>query len=663
MEDSSLDATGHHGDDDVINTLPEEILERILSFLSPYGECKQASVVCKRWHRVIQGVLQQKAQAFQSATAEGRLQWSYDECPVTPLTARHSHNMCRVGEQIYIFGGCSSSLTAFNDMWKLNLQNRTWSRVIALGSYPSPKAAATMVTYKDTLILFGGWAPPVPYPLHQAPHIFNELQVFNIKENRWNLVVTNANPPPVAGHQASVAGNKMIVFGGMIDEHHKGGGCVTNSYPPPVAGYQASVAGNKMIVFGGMIDEHHKLSDLYVLDLTIMSWRLINISQHKPSPRYGHVQYLLGDKHLLIIGGCGISNKTLSDVWLLQIGDSDDDWQWVEIEVRNQEHSPPVIFGHGACQVGNTITIFSKSKNPNKSAAMRRSQVTASAPRPAPSIPRPAPAPNAIERPAANIRQELRSHGVLLNGTKKRTHSDPSNSEANQPCNDMECQPSTSGQRSGQSSTDSQVCDELLHTNSFSATNMPSVGTSKNGNSGIGIGCASNVCFRRRMVQPNTTNSKCNTQETKPLQKSTLNQAHMGQLGPRKIIGNKKMASSMKPTFTNKDSKCLCSNQTMSRSPVTKHYLQQYVLDISSVITGSYVTWQPIKDNDSDNKVAASNRPITVGVSSQHGPPTERCFPSICEGRGELIMFGGLLEDSNQFNFGKSAINTVYYAT
>ena len=52
MEDI-LDADCHG---DIINTLPEEILERILSYLSPYGECKQALMVCKRWHRVIQGM-------------------------------------------------------------------------------------------------------------------------------------------------------------------------------------------------------------------------------------------------------------------------------------------------------------------------------------------------------------------------------------------------------------------------------------------------------------------------------------------------------------------------------------------------------------------------------------------------------------------------------
>lgn len=36
--------------------LPEEVLEYILSFLSPYQEHKTAALVCKQWYRLIKGV-------------------------------------------------------------------------------------------------------------------------------------------------------------------------------------------------------------------------------------------------------------------------------------------------------------------------------------------------------------------------------------------------------------------------------------------------------------------------------------------------------------------------------------------------------------------------------------------------------------------------------
>lgn len=37
--------------------LPEEVLEYILSFLSPYQEQKTAALVCKQWYRLIKGML------------------------------------------------------------------------------------------------------------------------------------------------------------------------------------------------------------------------------------------------------------------------------------------------------------------------------------------------------------------------------------------------------------------------------------------------------------------------------------------------------------------------------------------------------------------------------------------------------------------------------
>lgn len=35
--------------------LPEEILELIFSYLSPYGDFKRAMLVCKLWHRILSG--------------------------------------------------------------------------------------------------------------------------------------------------------------------------------------------------------------------------------------------------------------------------------------------------------------------------------------------------------------------------------------------------------------------------------------------------------------------------------------------------------------------------------------------------------------------------------------------------------------------------------
>lgn len=44
------------GDGRTMMELPEEVLEYILSFLSPYQEHKTAALVCKQWYRLIKGM-------------------------------------------------------------------------------------------------------------------------------------------------------------------------------------------------------------------------------------------------------------------------------------------------------------------------------------------------------------------------------------------------------------------------------------------------------------------------------------------------------------------------------------------------------------------------------------------------------------------------------
>lgn len=118
---------------------------------------------------------------------------------------------------------------------------------LSSGSYPSPKAGATLVMHKDLLVLFGGWTRPSPYPLHQPERFFDEIHTYSPSKNwweladvafsfhanrfhsqlcgfywhdcsfqRWNCIVTTHGPPPMAGHSSSVIGNTMVVFGGSL---------------------------------------------------------------------------------------------------------------------------------------------------------------------------------------------------------------------------------------------------------------------------------------------------------------------------------------------------------------------------------------------------------------------------------------------------------------
>ena len=88
---------------------------------------------------------------------------------------------------MYVFGGCTSTSTTFNDLWRLDLNKRQWIRPLTMGTYPSPKACASLVCYKDALILFGGWTHPSPYPLHQVQNVTpNSFTAGNVR-NYYNI--------------------------------------------------------------------------------------------------------------------------------------------------------------------------------------------------------------------------------------------------------------------------------------------------------------------------------------------------------------------------------------------------------------------------------------------------------------------------------------------
>ena len=46
-------------------------------------------------------------------------------------------------------------------------------------------------------------------------HLFNKLNVYRLKTNKWDYEYTHPAPPSAAGHSATVHRNLMIVFGGI----------------------------------------------------------------------------------------------------------------------------------------------------------------------------------------------------------------------------------------------------------------------------------------------------------------------------------------------------------------------------------------------------------------------------------------------------------------
>jgi len=322
-----------------INKLPDEVLEYIFKLVSPYEDFTACSRVCTRWRQVCFQACKSKLLSFHNQVTQGRLRWKNYQIEDAPdsISKRHSHCAVYHGASMsmFVFGGCTSTSSTFNDLLQFNLTSRTWSRPRAIGTYPSPKALATMIEDKEKLILFGGWTHVSPYPLHQPWKLFSELHTFDIQESRWCHLqpASGANwPPPTAGHSATLHGDSMVVFGGLQKTQEVGFFSSSN--------------------------------DIWVYSVTNKTWTLQPIlGESKPCGRYSQSQIYLDDQHLLVMGGCAeISNSELKDIWLLDMCD-EEGWRWRQMLVEGLEHRAKDIWKHPACRVSkDRVVVLGRQK-------------------------------------------------------------------------------------------------------------------------------------------------------------------------------------------------------------------------------------------------------------------------------------------------------------
>ena len=194
-----------------------------MSYLSPYGDFFDAKCVCRLWYRLIVRICKQRLQNFHAAVRTGnlRIRTLTTKSRISPLP-RFSHGCCMIGEKMYVYGGCSSSNTAFNDLYFLDLREQRWIRPRTSGSPPPPKECATAVVYDNRdIVIFGGWCQPSRTGINSVAKFFDDLYIFNIVNLSWRSPVVNRDlPRPCkrAGHGACVLGHKMIVFGGAQRE-------------------------------------------------------------------------------------------------------------------------------------------------------------------------------------------------------------------------------------------------------------------------------------------------------------------------------------------------------------------------------------------------------------------------------------------------------------
>jgi N-acetylneuraminic acid mutarotase len=236
----------------------------------------------------------------------------------------------------------------------------------------------------DHIILFGG-----EHFDGKACIFFNDLFVYEIKENVWYKVVTALEPGPRSSHQAVWGPDgKLYVFGGEFGTsketrflHYRDFWCLdtanwtwtslnVNPLPPARSGHRMTTWANFIILFGGFIDTIGTttyLDDLWLFDFVKQSWKKVdwlNVSVPKPSPRSAFQLCAFEDGALLYGGYCQVKAKNgsykgevLNDIWVLKM-DSEDLTQLRWDKKKTVSTAPLPRSGCASTRFGDKLLVF-----------------------------------------------------------------------------------------------------------------------------------------------------------------------------------------------------------------------------------------------------------------------------------------------------------------
>eukprot|EP01124_Arcella_intermedia_P027992 TRINITY_DN5595_c0_g1_i6.p1 TRINITY_DN5595_c0_g1~~TRINITY_DN5595_c0_g1_i6.p1 ORF type:complete len:864 (+),score=241.90 TRINITY_DN5595_c0_g1_i6:45-2636(+) len=198
----------------------------------------------------------------------GHQTWEKLECQGSIPPGCYGHSATLVGGDMFVFGGYDNATGLSNDLYSFNINTNTWT--LCKDSNQEKPAAryghyAALILFhkKPFLVVFGGRGP--------KSIVYNDLWLYNIKDNVWKEVVVNGKGP-------------------------------SGRY-----GFAAFLNHNQLIIFGGFDGKAEVFNDMWSINLKSETpqWREIVSSQYKKEfvGRYHHTINILPDGGIIVFGG------------------------------------------------------------------------------------------------------------------------------------------------------------------------------------------------------------------------------------------------------------------------------------------------------------------------------------------------------------------------
>lgn len=196
------------------------------------------------------------------------------------------------GTRLLVFGGMIEYGRYSNDLYELQSANWEWRHVRPKApkndTPPCPRLGHSFTMIGSQVFLFGGLANDSDDPKDNIPRYLNDLYVLDTRPGQpvmqWEKPAFFGTPPtPRESHTA-------IAYIPKTSSSSSNNGCTNGT----------GVAGAKLIIYGGMAG--CRLDDLYILDISTMTWSSPKLLGQPPLPRSLHSASLIGNK-MFIFGG------------------------------------------------------------------------------------------------------------------------------------------------------------------------------------------------------------------------------------------------------------------------------------------------------------------------------------------------------------------------
>lgn len=119
---------------------------------------------------------------------------------------RYEHKGVLYHNKYYIFGGAGSGNVIYNDMWRYDPVDKSWTNLNPSGTIPPKRFDHTMIVYGNKIYLHAGFNIDKGY--------LNDTYIYSFSDNRWDPS-NDTTPVARSDHGCFIYDKYLVVFGGI----------------------------------------------------------------------------------------------------------------------------------------------------------------------------------------------------------------------------------------------------------------------------------------------------------------------------------------------------------------------------------------------------------------------------------------------------------------